>query len=341
MKIIISTVIILLVLSPIYAKKVGVITGVDNPFLMEVKDQQIYLVERTNIYIYSLNDLKLKKMFGREGEGPGEFRVRSTTNMGSVIIDVYPEYILVNSLGKISFFTREGEYIKEIKARQTYGGFKPLGNKFIGYGSVTENNRDYRTVKIYDPELKESKEIFREDFFYSLSGQYFKPLHLVGPLFYVCNEKIFIEKDKDSVSLFENNGKFLYSLDINKGYKKVKLTPADEKKYLDYYKKEPAFKQYFEIIRMLIKFPEYFPGIRFFHVEDQKIYIIRWTGKEDKSEIDVFDLKGKLLKKALVPFFEKDAMMPYAYSINHGRLYQLVENEDNEEKWDFYVTEIE
>jgi hypothetical protein len=94
------------------------------------------------------------------------------------------------------------------------------------------------------------------------------------------------------------------------------------------------------MIKRDIKFPKYFPGIKFFNFADRKLYIIRWTGTKDKQKFAVFDLEGKFLKKALVPFYMKDTILPYAYAIGNGILYQLVENKDTEGKWDLHAADI-
>jgi hypothetical protein len=329
------------VVSLTYAEKSGSITEVVNPFIMQVEGQQMYIVEGPNIYIYTLRDFKLQKKFGKAGEGPREFRLNPTANMGNAIMDVYPDYILINSLGKLSYFKRDGEYIKEMTTGRGFGVFIPLGNKFLGFGSAVEDGIEYRTINIYNSKLDERKEFFRQKMFVQWEKGYFNLLEIVGPFFYVCDNKIFIEKNKDSVSVFDNEGKFLHTLDINKDYKKLKFTKRDKEKFMDFVHTDPIFKKFFQDMRDKMKFPEYYPGIQFFHLENNKIYIIRWTkDKDGKSEIWEFDLKGNILKKAWVPFFEKDAITPYAYSIDNGKFYQLVEDIKKEGKWDLYMTEI-
>jgi hypothetical protein len=64
------------------------------------------------ISIYSLKDFKLIKKLRKEGEGPQEFK----TFLGfGLTVDIYPGHILVNSIDKISYFSRKGEFIKEKK----------------------------------------------------------------------------------------------------------------------------------------------------------------------------------------------------------------------------------
>ena len=43
---------------------------VAKPGQIVVDDRQVYITENTTVFIYSLPDLKLKKKFGRLGEGP-------------------------------------------------------------------------------------------------------------------------------------------------------------------------------------------------------------------------------------------------------------------------------
>lgn len=330
-------------LCSIYAEKVGTITEVVNPFQLVVEESQMYISEGPVIYIYSLEDLRLRKKFGKAGEGPGEFKVHPGIYMGAVMLNLAPEYILVNSVGRLSFFTKDGEYVKEMISPKTiFGAFQSLGDKFVGNGrTVEQEKKPYRTIEIYNSTLDKSEEFYRFNLFYSIEQQYINLLEAFGPFFYICENKIFIEKNKDSISVFDNKGKFLYSIDVNKGYKKPEFTGEDKKKFIDFVQSEPAFKKLIElVIKKSPEFPGNYPGIRFFNVEDKKIYVIRWKEKNGKSDIWVFDLKGNFLKRAWVKFFEKNPIIPYAYSIHKGKLYQLVEDKENEEQWNLYVSEI-
>lgn len=327
----------------IYAEKVGTITEVVNPFQLVVEGPKMYISEGPVIYIYSLKDLQLQKKFGKAGEGPREFKLNPGVYMGSVMLNLTPNYLLVNSVGRLSFFTKDGEYIKEMISPKTiFGAFQALGDKFVGNGrTVEQEKKPYRTVEIYNSTLDESKEFYRYNLFYSIKLQYVNILEAYGPFYNVCDNKIFIEKEKDSVSVFDKKGKFLYSIDINKGYKKPGFTGEDKKLFMDFIDKEPGFKRLSQFIsKKAIKFPGYYPGIRFYNVDDKKVYVIRWKEKNGKSDIWVFDLKGNFIKRAWVKFFEKNPIIPNAYSIHKGKLYQLVENEDTEGKWDLYVTDI-
>ena len=92
-----------------------------NPTGLVIEDENMYITQDITVYIYSLKDFKLKKKFGKKGEGPQEF------NQFAAITPL-KDKLLINSMSKISYYTKDGEYINEIK---TKGGFsfiyQPLG----------------------------------------------------------------------------------------------------------------------------------------------------------------------------------------------------------------------
>ncbi|MCP5105464.1 MAG: hypothetical protein GY950_18905, partial [bacterium] len=57
---------------------------------------QMYVIEGTSIYIYSLTDFKLVKKFGKQGEGPKEFIL--DPRFTGLFISVRTEDIVVESL---------------------------------------------------------------------------------------------------------------------------------------------------------------------------------------------------------------------------------------------------
>ena len=51
------------------------ITEISKPDFMVAHNGKLVVMEKPHIYIYSLKDFKLIKKFGRQGEGPGEFKI--------------------------------------------------------------------------------------------------------------------------------------------------------------------------------------------------------------------------------------------------------------------------
>lgn len=150
---------ILFLSSPfVFSEKVSVLPDIMKPHLIAVDNDQLYISEDTTVYIYSLKDYKLKCKFGKQGEGPEEF------NRYAIVIP-QQDSLVINSRGKVSYFSKDGKYIKEIKNKAGVigGGFIPLGKNFAGQGFAREENKIYHTFNIYDSQLLKTKEIFRRD----------------------------------------------------------------------------------------------------------------------------------------------------------------------------------
>ncbi len=329
----------ILLISFMFGKKIGTITDLINPYSLRVDNGKLYIVEGTSIYIYSLKGLKLENKFGKKGEGPEEFRVAPRTNMGNVNIEIYSDFILVNSLGKISFFSKDGEYQKEIRASGNWRSFKYLGDKFVGFGGFSrEKNIQFIHLRIYDDLQKNGIDFFKQQVFFNQGNV--NPFLFHGPNFYTVNGKIYVEKDKNRILVFDKIGNQISSIDVNKGYRKVLVTDKDRSKFLNYFKTHPSFKELYGRVKRDIKLNKYLPGIKLFLFADNKFYLIRWTSSDSKQDIAVFDLNGKLIKKAQTTFLMKDMMIPYAFTISNDLLYQLIENKDEEGNWDLFATPI-
>ncbi|MFC2146666.1 hypothetical protein ACFLRT_04815 [Acidobacteriota bacterium] len=79
------------------ADKVIPLANLSRPTAVEVSKDNAYIVDGIHVYIYSLTDFKLKKKFGRIGEGPQEFK-------SWILLYVKPDHIFINSPNKISYF---------------------------------------------------------------------------------------------------------------------------------------------------------------------------------------------------------------------------------------------
>ena len=58
------------------ANKIVNLSQLARPAILVADYEKLYILEKTTIYIYSAKDYKLIKKFGREGEGPKEFKTQ-------------------------------------------------------------------------------------------------------------------------------------------------------------------------------------------------------------------------------------------------------------------------
>lgn len=340
-KLLISFLAVLFLTCLVWAAKVAVLSELQRPAAIAVDGSQVFITEDINVYIYSANDYSLQKKFGKAGEGQKEFKRHSNPMREYIRIIVQPKEILVNSIGKISYFTRKGDFIREMKVMVSAGGYMPVGNHMAGFGMDQNEQTRYITLNLYSPQCVKEKEFFRAKAPLQ-EGKFIDPVKMsVGILVVtirVEDNKMFYRGDDQNIYAFDENGNQIYS--ITPGYEKVKFTKEWENRYINFLETDPRYKYVYQQDKTRIKFPGYFPPIRDLLAADKKIYVITFNSKEDKKECYIYDsADGKFIKKAFIPLVEQNVQELYPYTIKNGKVYQLVENLD-EEKWELHVTDI-
>lgn len=340
--------IILLIFSSITIfSEIVPLPNLGKPNSITLDENQIYIADWGHILIYCLKDFHLEKKFGKRGEGPGEFFLRDMDNYGLRII-VEPGYILVNSFTKISHFTKEGELIKEKRNIRGLQFFKPFGKKLIGYNRASgqkwrENKINYITINIYDPDsLEIEKEIYRKELYTQKNSIETLELALKlkndtkrGIIYYPYGDKLIIEGENNNIYILDSEGKKLTAVNIH-DYEKIKITGEFKKETFKYLKKR--LPTAYQGVKKKGVFPGYYP-YRYFTVSDNKIYVLTFNNKGGKSEFYIFDLRGKLLKRTMVPFRDNEFLRVYPYTIKNSKIYQIVDNENTEE-WELHIHDI-
>lgn len=319
------SVIIIVFLLPrgVRAEKVGVFKEILKVDGFAVDDQQYYLTQDTTVFIYSKKDLKFIKKFGKAGEGPEEF-------LRYAYVFPQSDHLLINSHGKNSFFTKDGIFIKEQKVPKGMGGgqfFQPMKGGYLGRKMVRENNVDYYAMILYDDKLNEIKEIYR--FKSEVSGNTGGKIYLFkqAPFHRTYQDKLFVSgKPGFLIDVVDADGKLLYT--ITHDCPPVEFTGEDEKTVHEYLKHK--YGEEYTINKDRVSLPKYFPGFQFFLIRDDKLYVATWQRKNGTVEFLVFDIKGKLLKQVFVPCAYLPGLMACPLDIYKGKLYQVVENENEE-----------
>jgi hypothetical protein len=303
-----------------------------NPKQLLLDNEHIYIVDFPTVFVYSLKDFSLIREFGKQGEGPKEFK----QYINVFFQDIEPNHLVVSSLGKISFYSRNGTYIKEVKLG--FGGwtFQPLGDKFMGHTLGGTAKEGYKALNIYDSNFNKIKEIYRKEFFFDDSIKK-RTLFASNYRYWTHQNKIYVSaKDDFIIEIFDSTGRPLQPIHLEQ-YKRVKCTDQHKKSVLDFFRQNPRIRDVFEQFKNHIQFPDYFPAIRDIVIDEGKIFVLTYNRKDGKNEFFIFDLDGKLLQKKFLPIQTLNGVSPYSYYIKNGKLYQLVENEDTEQ-WELQIT---
>jgi hypothetical protein len=337
MKKIIFVLIVLLVLFSvaIHGEKVAVLPEIMKPVTLAVDDTQFYVTEGASIYIYSLKEFNLLKKFGREGQGPQEFQIHPLLPM---TLNVGGDKLIVFSVLKVSYFTKTGEFIREIRAKSVIAGLQPFDDRFLGSTQTQEDNVRYRVVNLYDSKLDKLKELYRVKDSFQAVGQGLKVLEKT--FFYNAykNRILLPGKDDATVDVFKLDDEMKKLFSIHLDEKKIKIGQEFKKAVIEYFKTTPGLKEQFELIKP-IRIPDYFPRVALFFVESDTIYIMTMKKENNKVEFFTYDMKGKFIKRLMIPVYYETPVKPYPLTVHKAKLYQIVENEA-EEVWEFHKSEI-
>jgi hypothetical protein len=306
-----------------------------NPISIAAEGDRLYITEQTSVFIFSSKNFKLLKKFGKRGEGPSEFMTSPGFN---ITLYVHPDYLLINSPSKISIFSKEGKFIKEQKSSWPLPNFQPLGKSFVGFSAYVENKVRYLDFHLYDLELKKTKPIFKtRNPFQRLSDEHNPLIQTLPYQYYSKHGKVFINEVNEVIHVFGADGKknFVLKYDFNK----LKVTDKLKEEVYEVYRTHPGTKNMFETLKKLMKFPQTFPPMRDFYVADKKIYVLPFAKENGENYFYIFDMNGKFVKKIPVPIKDRNIFELYPYALEGSKLYQLVENE--EEEWELHIASIE
>ena len=335
---ILAIVFVMMIPSVYAAEKIVEMSRLKRPATIIVDGGQILIAEFPTVYVYSQEDYSFLTSFGKEGDGPREFSqyIRIQKDPEN------PDKIVVGSHMKMSYFTREGKFISEKRPR-TAGlavVYKPFGEQFVSYGNYqdSETKTNYQTVVLYDKDMKKIKEVYKEKNVFQ-QGRKINALRTWGAWFRLYDDRIFITGEKEGyVLLYDRDGNF--KREIKCDLRSLKVRDGDKARYHEFFRTDPQTKNFYDAFKQQIDFPSDFPVIRGMDVVDDKLYVNGYPGPDGRTEFAIYDLDGKLIKnKIYLPLPEATARDLYPYTIKDNKLYQLVDNDD-EEVWELHIHDL-
>ncbi|UCH92564.1 MAG: hypothetical protein JSV88_20020 [Candidatus Aminicenantes bacterium] len=330
----------LLIVFSIFPEKLAVFSQLEKPDSLYVDDEQIVVGDRTSVFIYSAKDYHLQAKFGGFGEGPEEFLPLPGRGLR---IDVQPNTIFIHSLGKISYFKREGKFIKEQRVPPGTYFFRQFADQLLGFKRVAENEIIYETINLFDNNLNLQKELFRHKGRVQQNRREIKVLDR-SVVLETGRENIFLSASNFlEVLVFDKKGTLIYTIE-NKNEKRREVTDRDRKEIHDFLKLK--YGDPYLSTKDMVKIPSTYPVIRSrigleydYNKGNQRLYVITWNKKGTENVCLLYDLAGKFLEKVYIEMQSATPILPFPFIIRNGKFYQLVENEDTG-NWELFVSEI-
>ncbi|MCP4215631.1 MAG: hypothetical protein GY765_13335 [bacterium] len=314
-----------------------------NPEHIHVHNNRLFVADFPKIHVYSLTDFSLIKSFGKEGEGPKEFLV-------FIELIFHGNTLIVQSNARFSFYNLDTlEYQNEDKVPILFNrGVKPFGDGFIVSHTAPRENKPDKfdlSVNFYDAKYQLVKEFYKQGYYF-LHPKGVNALYLpevrrrTGIRFFLHGENIYIE-DKDgetgNIHVFDKNGNKLQTLSHQLPKPEVTAKHIESIKEHMRLKKSRIFDILEQRKKLLI--PDAFPAIHLLDLVAGKFHMLPYKTTKGKNEFHIFNLEGKLLKKAVVPLAYETLFLPYPVTIANDTCYQLMETED--EEWELRITPLQ
>ncbi len=328
--------------SLLYPQKSLTLPELLDPRQMLVDGNQVIVSDYPNLYIYSLKDFRLLKKFGRAGEGPGEFYIpvnnRNIKDRG-LVFSACGEHIVVYSNNRLSFFNRDGEFVKLTRFSFNINSrLLTLGEKALGL--ILKNGM--LSAYILNPDMGKQVKLMESDYWLRFDKEErwnFFDQHSDTLLVSVDGGKIFLargDSPKLSIQAFDINGKHLYT--IKHDTQQVKIPKSFIERLHEHCKIK--YRPYDEDVIKNLNLPEHFPAMRSIQAVDGKLYVITFKEQTGKTEVMLFDASnGKYRESSFHPVRERSPERLFPYSFREGKFYQLIENAE-QETWQLSIEPV-
>jgi hypothetical protein len=276
--------------------------------------------DQGNIYVMDQGALRISvfdkegrflRRFGRKGQGPGEFQ-----SLHNIILTKENTLMILDRLSqRLSYFTLDGELLKELSLAKMYRIFRIYPDGAGGYWARLNLRDDKFTyqLKKLEADLEEV----------SLVAEFAYPRPR-GVFTFLSPDMVFAQmpggqavwgnSEQYELFILDAQGKLLRK--VSKDHTPISIS-GEEKEYL--------IKQLFRGLppSSEIRFPDFYPPIRRVYCDDAgRIFVSTYEIRQDDRTVsyDIFDPEGRFLAKMALDFAPR--------FWENGKLYTIEEDEE-------------
>ncbi|OGD17428.1 MAG: hypothetical protein A2V76_08085 [Candidatus Aminicenantes bacterium RBG_16_63_14] len=321
-----------------------VLAGVFEPETVKVADGELFIVEKGSILVYSLEDLRLLRKFGGQGEGPGEFRA---ADFWYNTVTVLADEIFVDGFDKTVRFSKDGRFLKEARKPLGVSRMAPVGTNFAAVEmNHIEGDVQFERLLLYGADGALIRELARQE---SPVQSVTHRTEMIPDVldFAVWEDRIYAERSRLGfvIDVFDSGGALLGR--IEKGYERTAVTREHKDQALERIKSDPYVKRLgfgrFESMSTLV-WPERWPAIRDLAVADDRIYVRTAPTRDGRETWVILTLEGTdagradLLPADDAPFLATLNGVKY-HTVHNGHLY-VIRNNERTDDWVLSVERI-
>jgi hypothetical protein len=149
---------------PAFGEKLTTFPQLYKPDTIRVGENLVCINEGFTVFLFDLKDFNLIKKFGSKGEGPGEFASEPGIN-------ILKEKIMIESQGKLSFYSFKGDMIKEIPLLPKYRMLKILKDRYVASSGVLRQEVYHNVAVILDADFNQLKTFYQDEAMYHQQKQ--------------------------------------------------------------------------------------------------------------------------------------------------------------------------
>jgi hypothetical protein len=318
------------------------LTELERPGAVVVDRDGIYINDGPKVFIYSPMTFKLIGSFGERGEGPGEFKTHPNINRGGVGLGLHPDFLLISSQSRVSFFTKKGKLIRELNKSDFFNQYVPAGEEFVGFKLLIEEKVfENLEVILFDRDFNKRKRVGKL-LLYDRRRKLNPTTLLRFPQLFYSESRIIFNDQHGNIHIYDLiSGTESVVEPGGENGKRIRVSNERKNRYIHTFNHDPRFSQRggYEALKRIVEFPEYFPASRAFAVDRDSIFVITFREKAGENEILQFDLNGKEIRKSYMKIDEINAIEFYPYAFYRGKLFQLIEDGD-EASWKLRIRGI-
>lgn len=307
------------------AEKVRLFPDLVRPRMIGFTGNQFFVSDQNSLCVFDSRNFKPIARMGKKGQGPREITSTPIFFVSKTKIYLFDYY-------KILIYSRDFEYIDEIKSPLQLIRISRIEDGFVISHRETIGNTDFETYSIFDNKLQKKVDLLKEEIPKNEGEYLLEPMSM----FRCLGNKTFISQPGKGfvIEVFDGSGKKLYS--IEKKLAGIRSSETHRERFLELVqdglgkRKFNSFKDGTAFHKKPIH--KYLPDIDRFWVTENRIYIKTFDLKGDMDKYIVLDLKGKILAEKWLP----NTRAVYLKStFFNDRFYYLKEN-DNGEGWELH-----
>lgn len=291
------------------AEKLGSLPAGVSPDSVDFTATEMYVLARGTISVYSLPDLVLRRTFCGPGGGAG---LLSPRHQWDQTIRIAGDKVLAEDNNKIIFFSLDGRLLEEKPKPENTVWIVPFGKGYIAKNMIVTGDPALQVIRLvlYDPGLREVKEIYRQKWFQQLTPKGFET-EFPGDLlhFAVAGDLVFVEKSPEgsTVGIFDTEGREIAS--AHPAGAPIPMTPADregilarlrlEKRVATMIARTGSWEKLREIWSHV--FTDFKPALREIQAYGDAVLVRTFEQEGDDAAFLLIDARGRVRKEIALP----------------------------------------